>query len=131
MTQQAATAQQVVARRRAERAELLDRAALVAQSLETRLGVRAVVVFGSVARGDFNMYSDIDVLVVADDLPGDYRQRLDAIGWPPPARVEPVAWTPQEYRSQRARRNPIAVEAERDGVWLVGGPSEAAGDLPH
>lgn len=126
MRQQAATAQQVVARRREERAELLDRAALVAQGLDPRLGVRAVVVFGSVARGDFNVYSDIDVLVVAEHLPGDYRQRLDALGWPPPPRVEPVAWSPQEYRRQRSRRNPIAIEAERYGVWLVGSPETAA-----
>lgn len=124
---QPVTARQVVARRRADRQELLDRAALLAQGLDARLGVRAVVVFGSVARGDFNTYSDIDVLVVAERLPADYRERLDAIGWPPPPRVEPVAWTPREYRRQLARRNPIAVEAERDGVWLAGDPEAAAG----
>lgn len=126
MSQPVAAVRDVVARRRAERRELLGRAALLARGLDARLGVRAVVVFGSVARGDFNVYSDIDVLVVAEHLPGDYRQRLEAIGWPPPPRVEPVAWTPREYRRQRARRNPIAVEAERQGVWFVGDPAAAA-----
>lgn len=114
------TAREVVARRRAERRSLLDRAKTLARGLDARLGVRAVVVFGAVARGDFNTYSDVDVLVVAEHLPDDYRQRLDAIGWPPPSRVEPVAWTPDEYRRQLARRNPIAVEAERARVsWTA------------
>jgi predicted nucleotidyltransferase len=116
------TAREVVARRRAERHRLLDRAALFAQRLDPGLGVRAVVVFGSVARGDFNVWSDIDVLVVAEHLPAEYRDRLDAIGWPPPSGVEPVVWTPREYRRQRERGNPIAVEAEQTGVWLVGAP---------
>lgn len=123
-----ATPQQVVARRRAERRQLIDKAALLAQGLDPGLGVRAVVVFGSVARGDFNAWSDVDTLVVASRLPLDYRERLDAIGWPPPMRVEPVVWTPQEYRRQRARRNPIAVEAEEVGVWLVGSPAAIAAE---
>lgn len=126
MSGSAATAREVVARRRAERRALLGRAEALVEGLDPRLGVRAVVVFGSVARGDFNVYSDIDVLVVAEHLPGDYGERLDAVGWPPPPRVEPVAWTPSEYRHQLARRNPIAVEAERAGVWLVGDPAAVA-----
>lgn len=34
------------------------------------------MVFGSVARGDFNLWSDIDVLVVADNLPERWLDRL-------------------------------------------------------
>ncbi len=123
MDRQSVTARQVVARRRAERQQLIDKAAVLAQGLDRQLGVRAVVVFGSVARGDFNTWSDIDVLVVASHLPTDYRERLDAMGWPPPSGVEPVVWTPQEYRRQLARGNPIAVEAEQSGVWLAGSPA--------
>lgn len=113
------TPAEVLARRRASRDALLGRARTFAAGLQPALGVRAVVVFGSVARGDFHAGSDIDVLVVADHLPGDYRARLEVLGRPP-ARVEPVAWTPEELRWQLGRRNPIAVEAEEAGVWLVG-----------
>ncbi|MDP9404993.1 MAG: nucleotidyltransferase domain-containing protein, partial [Actinomycetota bacterium] len=87
---------------------------------DPRLAVRAAIVLGSVARGDFHTWSDIDVLVVADALPPDPSARLDALGWPPPRRVEPMAWTTAEYRHQRQRRNPMVVEAERVGVWLRG-----------
>ncbi|HWB71961.1 MAG TPA: nucleotidyltransferase domain-containing protein [Egibacteraceae bacterium] len=113
--------QQVIARRRAERAALIARAERFAQDLDPQLGARAVVVFGSVARGDFNVWSDVDVLVVAERLPERALDRLAALGKPPDA-VEPVAWTPAEWRRQRRRSNPIAVEAVHDGVWLVGSP---------
>lgn len=113
------TAREVIARRRVERAALLDVARRFAESLDPALGVCAVVVFGSVARGDFNVWSDIDVLVVADHLPVRALDRFEALG-EPVARVQPVAWTPAEWRGQRRRSNPIAVEAADDGVWLVG-----------
>jgi uncharacterized protein len=109
----------MLARRRAERAALLDRAARFAEQLDPAVGARAVVVFGSVARGDFNLWSDIDVLVVADHLPDNPLQRLEILG-PTPGGVQPVAWTPSEWRAQLARRNPIAVEASKQGVWLIG-----------
>lgn len=113
----------VLARRRAERTGLLDRASRFANGLDPALGVRAVVVFGSVARGDFNVWSDIDVLVVVEPLPDSPLQRLDLLG-PTPGGVQPVAWTPREWHAQLARRNPIAVEASSEGVWLIGGPDD-------
>lgn len=41
----------------------------------------------------------------------------------PPGDVQPVVWTPAEWPQERARPNPIAVEALRDGFWLVGSPA--------
>ena len=38
-------------------------------------GAREVMVFGSVAKGEARPYSDIDLVVVLDDL--DYRSRRD------------------------------------------------------
>lgn len=111
----------VIARRRAARAHLLGLAQAFADELNPEIGVVGVVVFGSVARGDFHEESDIDVLVVATRLPGDPRDRLRALGdWP--GRLEPVVWTPEEYRHQHSRGNPIAVEAEAEGVWVRGAP---------
>lgn len=111
---------EVVAGRRRARAELLARAAAFTDSLSDGLDVRAVVVFGSVARGDFNDLSDIDVLVVADRLPPSPVARLRAVG-SPRGGVEAIAWTPAEWRERRRRGDPIVEEALVDGVWLVGG----------
>lgn len=113
------TPAEVVARRRAERQELIDRVRRFAAALDPSLGVRAVVVFGSVARGDFNDSSDIDVLVVADNLETKALNRFAALGAPPPT-VQPVPWTSAEWVREIRRDNPIAIEAAEEGVWVVG-----------
>lgn len=110
---------EVLARRRRERDELIGLARRFVESLPAALGVRAAVVVGSVARGDFNVWSDVDVLVVADRLPAAAPARIEALG-ARPGRVEPMAWTPEEWRRERARHNPIAKEALSVGIWLCG-----------
>lgn len=80
-----------------------------------------MVVFGSVARGDFHDESDIDVLVVAEHLPPDPVARQLAIGSPAPGGIEAVAWTPGDWHAGE-HRDPIGLEARTVGVWLVGGP---------
>jgi predicted nucleotidyltransferase len=106
-------------RRRAERAARVARAERFAGGLDPALGVRAVVVFGSVARGDFHDTSDVDVLIVADGLPERALERNAVVGLPPP-RVEFVAWTPDEWRREGDRGNPIAVEVDDCGLFLRG-----------
>jgi hypothetical protein len=115
----------VLRRREREREQLLAVARGFADALPSEPGVRAVCVFGSVARGDFNLWSDIDVLVVAERLPEHPARRLEALGEPVP-RVQPVAWTPGEWAGRLALRDPIALEAVERGVWLRGGPPEPA-----
>lgn len=114
-----ATVSEVFDRRRKERAALLARAERFAESLDPSLGVHAVAVFGSVARGDFHDASDVDVLVIADDLPPRALDRNKVVGLPPP-RVEVVAWTPEEWHRERSRGNPIAVEVSALGLVLRG-----------
>ncbi|MBW3604035.1 MAG: nucleotidyltransferase domain-containing protein [Actinobacteria bacterium] len=109
----------VLERRRAERDALLARGAAFAADLPGSLDVQAVVVFGSVARGDFNKWSDVDVLVVAEQVADDPLERQRAVE-PAPGRVQPVLWTPQEYRRRRRQRDPIALETWSKGVWLRG-----------
>lgn len=111
----------VIVRRRRERAEQIARAAEWAERLAARLPVRAVVVVvGSIARGDFNKWSDLDVLVVADALPDDPLERLALLDADAPTGLQPMGWTPEELARRRARRDPIAVEADTLGVVVLG-----------
>jgi len=112
----------VVAGRLAWRRRLLSEAVPFVARLDPSLDVRHAVVFGSVARGDFHDGSDVDLLVVAASLPSAYPDRLAAVGYPDGSRVQPVVWTPAEHDAQRRRSDLIAVEADRKGVWLIGGP---------
>lgn len=123
MTPRVATAAEVIRRRRDERDALLERARGFAEGLAgtdaATVDVRAVVVFGSVARGDFHDASDVDVLVIADGLPARPVDRAAALGLPP-SRVEVVAWTTDEWRIASRRGDPVALESARVGIWLQG-----------
>lgn len=110
---------EVIVARRAERAALLASAGAFVESLDPGLGVCAAVVFGSVARGDFNLWSDIDLLVVAHHLSTRPLDRAAALG-PRPARLEVVAWAPAQWLEAVRKRNPIAQESASQGVWLSG-----------
>lgn len=116
----------MVARRRAGRQALIEQARTFVAALDPALDVRGVVVFGSVARGDWNDRSDVDVLVVAAAVPTAPLARLDAVGMPP-GRVEPVVWSVDDWTAEHRRRNPIATEAVKHGVWLLGSPSDCPG----
>jgi hypothetical protein len=111
----------VIERRRRERAASIARVKSWADGLATRLhSLQTVAVFGSVARGDFNKWSDIDVLVVAADLPERYAERAELVSPVPPG-VQPIIWTPEELAHQRRRGNPIAREVDEIGVVVVSG----------
>ena len=121
------TVREVIARRRAERDHLIERARRFSEAWDPGLAVKGAVIFGSVARGDFNLWSDVDLLVVAAAVPNRFVERLAALGPPPPC-VEPIVWTPGEWANQLRRGNPIATEAVERGVWLIGSPVEL-GDM--
>ncbi len=116
----------VITRRRAEQAAMVATARTWATALAERLSVDAVVVFGSVARGDFNKWSDIDVLVVSPALSAGARERLELLMADSPRGVQPVGWTPQELQERRDRRDPIAVECDTVGVVVWGRLDDSA-----
>lgn len=123
-------AEHVRERRREERRSLVARAREFAAGLDPTLGIRAAVVIGSVARGDFNVWSDVDIVIVADAFASiaEPLRRLEALG-PRPALVQPIAWSRADWDRALVRRNPMAVEAVGHGVWLVG--SAASLDEQH
>jgi hypothetical protein len=100
---------------------MIERARRFAADLDRRLtgAVVAAVVVGSVARGDWNVWSDIDVLVVADPAPDADRCRELAIDPAHPG-VQAVVWSPAELAARLARGDPIALEAYDVGVVVAG-----------
>ena len=110
----------IVERRREEQAAALELARGYAARVAGEIPLVAAVVFGSYARGDFNTWSDIDVLIVSDDLPADARARSDLLWRHAVGDVSPVGWTQDEHRDRRARGDPIAVEADAVGITVAG-----------
>jgi predicted nucleotidyltransferase len=119
---------EVLHRRRKGRTDRIAAVARWAAALPASLDVRAVAVFGSVARGDWRADSDIDVLVLGARLPATPVDRILALG-ELPDRVQPVVWTPEEYRGRRPR-DLIRSEAESVGVWILGSPQRIHGQPP-
>lgn len=106
--------------------QAIERYALVVQSLIAAFGerLRAVVLFGSYARGEARPDSDHDLLVIIENLPADpvARQRLvrlvllsilDRL----PGAISFVAKTPQEVG---ANLTPLLLDVCVDGLCLYG-----------
>lgn len=108
-----------VAERYAEQERLVGLAREHVQRLSERLSIRQAAVVGSVARGDFNVWSDVDVVVVADALPERPPDRALVLMEGRPPRVEPIGFTPGELEDARRRRNPLVVELDSIGVALL------------
>ena len=101
---------------RAREALLRELTALAAR-LGAELGVEAVYVFGSLARGDQHEGSDIDLLVV-----GRYRGRaLDWIGEilrRSELPIEPLVVRPETLTRRLQDGHPLFVRAMREGLRL-------------
>lgn len=99
-----------------ERRRLREEVIRIAKNWASSLRFRAtVILIGSYARGDFNLWSDIDVLVIAE-FTGNPLERLKAIDYPPGFEVIPL--TISEFTRLVRRRDPLAIEASKIGIYL-------------
>lgn len=110
----------IIQRRRAEQRQKIELAARYLDSVMSRLVVERAWVVGSVARGDFNVWSDIDVVILVTGLPEHALPRADLF-LDKPSGVNIVAYTPEEFERELKRGNPLAVEASAVGFPI--GPS--------
>jgi uncharacterized protein len=110
----------ILAERAREQDALIELARGYVRRLAADTDLVAAFVVGSVARGDFNAWSDVDVVVVADNLPSRAPDRAQALGQSAPPRVQPVGFTPMEFRAAHAKGNPLVREAMEIGIQLAG-----------
>jgi uncharacterized protein len=76
-------------------------------------------VFGSVARGDADALSDLDLIIVADTTRPFFERFKDFAGlydvWP---RLELLIYTPEEFALLVEEERPFIVRALEEGVLL-------------
>jgi predicted nucleotidyltransferase len=77
------------------------------------LDVLLVVLFGSVARGEFHPESDVDVLVLVDK-PLEWKQVYQHTS----GIVQPIVKTVEEYIAQTREGEPFMLEIIEDGIPL-------------
>lgn len=85
-----------------------------------KLKPRSVVLFGSIATGEYGAGSDVDILVVSDGLPPNFLERLRVLSDlnPTLAPIEAFGYTPVEFLRMIERRHPTALYAVADGKPL-------------
>jgi predicted nucleotidyltransferase len=88
--------------------------------------------FGSVARGDADSDSDVDLLIVLDDLQSpDLHERLsrlqaDVRSWTG-NEVQLVEHSPSSWRKLVRAKNPLVEQIRLDGIALAGGTTSLLG----
>jgi predicted nucleotidyltransferase len=85
-------------------------------------GVKAIVLTGSLAKGNYTGCSDADILIIADNLPGQILDRYAIFAEADlPVDVEPRAYSPEEFLSMVRQGDHFAIETLEVGVSLYGG----------
>lgn len=81
---------------------------------------RAVVMYGSVAKGTYGVGSDIDLLVVADDAPKQFLKRLSFLNElnTTSAPIEVIAYTTKEFGEMIRRGHPSIFDALEESIVL-------------
>jgi hypothetical protein len=124
---------EALAERTRERERLIELARGYVERLAARRPLWAAAVVGSVARGDFNVWSDVDIVVVVEDLPERAPERGRVLAEDAPGGVQPIGFTPDEFEAALERGNPLVQEAATTDVVLLGaeffrrGPERVSG----
>ncbi len=92
-------------------------------SLLKRLAVHKVILFGSRARGDADVYSDMDVVVVLDQLSSvidvDYVSDCAwEAGFEHGIVVVPIVYSRDEWEKSPERYSLLAMAVEQEGVTI-------------
>ena len=107
-------------RRRVEREQRLALAREHVEQIGRRIPMTGAVVAGSIARGDFNLWSDIDVVVVSDALPAPGPARDQALAGEAAPGLELHGYTSAEFTQALEQGDRLALEAAERGVVLFG-----------
>ena len=82
-------------------------------------GARKAIVFGSVARGEADEWSDLDLVIIADTTRPFLERYRDFEGlydvWP---RLDLLIYTPAEFAQMRAEGRPFIEQVLAEGVVI-------------
>lgn len=116
----------------AELSGLLRKTSGIAKVLATALQpiadhIQCALVFGSVARGEENAHSDVDVLVLGDAGFADVVEVLHLAQDEIQREINPVVYRTDDFRAKLASNNTWAREVvEKPKLFLIGSPDDFA-----
>lgn len=81
----------------------------------------ALILFGSLARGDYHQRSDADFCVILDEpLPSPFAGYDRVVACDPSGVVQPLVYSPEQFRQMVQEANGLALEVMADGIFLAG-----------
>jgi predicted nucleotidyltransferase len=101
---------EIVDKRRLKRQEVIDKVRQYSEQLNYQC---TVILIGSYARGDFNLWSDIDLLIIGKFEHNPLR-RIENFDFPPGYEV--ILLTPAEIATMKEKRNKLVVDAFTEGI---------------
>ena len=100
----------------------MDELRWIAEALAKVEGVRRVYLFGSRARGDWTLSSDVDLFVICDLLPGeaniDQMVRCRMALWGAPWSCDVVAADPESFDEMAEEFGSLEWTVKREGVVI-------------
>jgi predicted nucleotidyltransferase len=87
------------------------------EKLAGRYDIEKAILFGSRARGDYLLDSDVDLLLVSRSFSENFTQRIREVAreWDALVPLEPVCYTPAEFEEMK-KRHGIARQAAAEGI---------------
>ena len=86
--------------------------------------IRRIGYFGSCARGDWGVGSDVDLVLVLDDAAAAAEARIDTADLPVPADV--LVFAESAWQDRLRRRDRFAQVLRSETVWVFGAPPQPA-----
>ncbi|MEM3573374.1 MAG: nucleotidyltransferase domain-containing protein [Nitrososphaeria archaeon] len=82
-----------------------------------------VVLFGSLARGDYTAFSDADVLIIAENVPKlPWNRFSEYLETKSPVDIEPRILTKEEFYRMAVEKSMLVKEVLEYGIVLAGDP---------
>ena len=89
------------------------------KAVSSKIGKFTGVLYGSMARGDYNVWSDIDFPVISDKLPENPLERLEFLYSLTDTPIEVKGYTRSEFLRMIETRNPVALDSLVEGKVIV------------
>ena len=114
--------ERIIEERMREREKVINTVKDFAGKLDSIWDKVSVVIVGSYARGDFNEWSDIDVLIIVENEHPNplkrYNKLVKLLVNPEYAKIEPIIITKKEFVKGLERKNPLIIEALEKGIVI-------------
>ena len=98
---------------------------IIRKALQGLAGIDAAFIYGSYAQGQADAYSDLDLMIIGSLKLESLSSRLSKLEAQLGRPVNLVTYTPQEWRSKLANRDPFVSDVERGPKLMLVGSEDA------